>query len=215
MELEDNDIKPFCDLVLMISGIIQKGRCFWSNEQSIESLLTCLECECRELFQAVYLKDDKEIISEIGDILGLAVMLCYIASKKEICKPGDPALEQMDKIRRRSPYVFDESFHVASAEEAEALWKSQKATEKEGESLCNVRKITSECSIFALADHVLESGYDHESRCIPDFDSEEDLAKLLYGIFNRAKAKKFNPEHAFRKFLLTQLDSQASSDRKN
>ncbi|MEG0037326.1 MAG: MazG nucleotide pyrophosphohydrolase domain-containing protein [Victivallaceae bacterium] len=208
------DFDAFFDLKEMIVGIIKDRKCFWSNKQTPYSLLNCLEEECRELFDALHSENQGEIVSEIGDVLSLAVMLCAVAERENLCDFEEPALEAMDKIRRRSPYVFDDSLIVDSSEEAERLWAELKLTEKSSISQETIN-MTSDYPTFVLIDRVLNHSSDSFDEGETHFESEEELGHLLYRIFHQSKQKNLNPEKALRKVLLNFLSDSAAPNLKD
>lgn len=132
----------FQDLIDVWSLIIENKKCFWSNEQDILSILPCIASELEELKEAVRSYDYEEIISELGDILGLSIMLCFLAERDGICSISTIVKDQCDKIKRRAAYIFDPllSKKVTSIEEAEQQWIKAKDIEKKSKKVNSCRE---------------------------------------------------------------------------
>lgn len=131
--------KDFQKLIDIWSLIIENRKCFWSNDQDILSILPCISSEVKELQEAIKTCDYGEIISEIGDILGLSIMLCFLAERDGICSISTIVEDQCDKIKRRAAYIFDPvlSERVTSVQEASQQWMEAKKAEKENKKIQN------------------------------------------------------------------------------
>lgn len=135
MGKEQND--NFQKLIDIWSLIIEDKKCLWSNDQDILSILPCISSEVKELQEAIKTYDYEEIISEMGDILGLAIMLCFLAERDGICSISTIVKDQCDKIKRRAAYIFDPvlSEKVTSVQEASRQWIEAKKVEKENKNI--------------------------------------------------------------------------------
>lgn len=142
----------FQDLIDIWSLIIESKKCFWSNDQNILSILPCISSEIEELKEAIKTYDCEEIMSEIGDILGLSIMLCFLAERDGICSISNIVKDQCDKIKRRAAYIFDPALSekITSRKEAEQQWIKVKNIEKKNKKVNSLKKdiIVNMCNVL-------------------------------------------------------------------
>lgn len=107
----------------------EKG-CPWDRKQSIDSMIQYLHDELTELEEAVKKRDFPNIEEEVGDILFSLVLLVEIAGEKEKVNFRNVLNKIEEKIISRHTWVFGDD-KVETAEEALALWRKNKAKERE------------------------------------------------------------------------------------
>ncbi|SPN73536.1 Nucleoside triphosphate pyrophosphohydrolase,nucleoside triphosphate pyrophosphohydrolase,MazG family protein,MazG nucleotide pyrophosphohydrolase domain [Chlamydia serpentis] len=121
----------FSQLISIIHSMVIEGRCPWSREQSLLSIVEHILQECQEFHEAVLQgKTAKDIGSEAGDIITLSIILCFLLEREELLAFGDVANGAIEKLRRRAPYLFSKSNEPVSLEEADRLWELAKHLEK-------------------------------------------------------------------------------------
>ncbi len=118
------------ELISIISSMVLEGRCIWSKKQTLFSVMDHLELEVKELREAILAaKSSSEVASEMGDVLSLSLILCFLAQREGLFPKDMPAEEAMKKLHRRAPFLFDGSFSSISHEEAERIWQEAKQQE--------------------------------------------------------------------------------------
>ncbi len=118
------------DLISMISLMVLEGRCIWSKRQTLFSVMDHLELEIKELKEAILAaKSSNEVASEMGDVLSLSLILCFLAQREGLFPKDLPAEEAIKKLHRRAPFLFDGSFASISHEDAERIWQEAKKQE--------------------------------------------------------------------------------------
>ncbi|GAB2505306.1 Nucleoside triphosphate pyrophosphohydrolase [Corynebacterium atrinae] len=106
----------------------------WEASQTHRSLLPYLAEEAEEFAEAVgdweQDGDDQALLSELGDLLLQVLFHAEIASRRGAFDFGDVAGSFVDKLRVRSPYLFDGTTSQVPIEEQERLWEVGKAQSK-------------------------------------------------------------------------------------
>ncbi|GAB3694739.1 MazG nucleotide pyrophosphohydrolase domain-containing protein [Corynebacterium nasicanis] len=107
----------------------------WEAAQSHRSLLPYLAEEAQEFADQVVAwerdGDEQALLAELGDVLLQVLFHAEIASRRGAFGFGEVAESFVDKLRSRSPYLFDGTTGVVSVEEQERLWAVGKARERE------------------------------------------------------------------------------------
>lgn len=109
--------------------------CPWDREQTLETVLKCVHDELAELDEAVAKRDLQNLEEEVGDILFSLVLLVQIAEEEsEKSTPNKVNFKNVldkieEKIISRHTWVFGED-KAETAEEALALWRKNKAKER-------------------------------------------------------------------------------------
>lgn len=104
----------------------------WEAKQTHESLLPYLREETEEFCQAVTSRaTSEELRQELGDLFLQVLFHAEIADRRGEFDLGDVARSFVEKMRMRSPYLFDGTVIPVSEEEQERLWAAGKSSEKE------------------------------------------------------------------------------------
>lgn len=111
------------------SLLIQRKKCPWAKNRSIEQQLPELESEIQEFKQAMAKNDLENMREEYGDILWDALFIGVIAEEKGLFSIKEAIQEVHAKLKRRKPWVFGNE-KVKTAEEAVKRWHEIKAEEK-------------------------------------------------------------------------------------
>lgn len=121
----------FSKLIGTVRAMVVEGRCPWSLQQSLVSMVEHILGECQEFHEAVLQgKTVQEVGSEAGDVLTLVLILCFLLEREGVLASEDVANEAIEKLRRRAPYIFAEDYKPVSIEEADRLWELAKHREK-------------------------------------------------------------------------------------
>ncbi|MBI4853454.1 MAG: nucleoside triphosphate pyrophosphohydrolase [Acidobacteria bacterium] len=119
----------FDQLVEVINKLRSPGGCPWDREQTHNSLKPMLLEEAYEVIEAIEENDDKELSSELGDLLLQVVFHSQIASETERFTIKDVIEKVHDKMIRRHPHVFGDE-EASSSAEVLRNWEAIKAAEK-------------------------------------------------------------------------------------
>ncbi|MDD7581375.1 MazG nucleotide pyrophosphohydrolase domain-containing protein [Corynebacterium sp. 32222D000AT] len=100
----------------------------WERAQTHTSLLPYLEEESAEFAEAVRSgAAEAELCAELGDVFLQVLFHAEIASRRGAFEFADVAASFVNKMRQRSPYLFDGTRTVVPSEEQERLWREGKA----------------------------------------------------------------------------------------
>lgn len=124
---------PLSHLVNTIRSMCLDNICPWADQQTPALILEYLAKEQEECIEA--LQENKsayDIASEAGDVFVLSLTLCLLLERDGITSFHEIIQEAINKLRRRSPHLFDHSRKV-TLEEAIAVWKQAKEQEKQQE----------------------------------------------------------------------------------
>lgn len=125
--------KTFEYLCELADKLRSPSGCPWDREQTIASMLHCIEEETAEVTQAIENGDHENLQEELGDVLFQVVMIAQIAKEHGYFNIDDVIAGISDKIVSRHTWVFGED-KASTPEEALALWKINKIKEKEQKS---------------------------------------------------------------------------------
>ncbi len=107
---------------------LNRKRCPWLKEQTMEYMLKEMKKEIREVEEALEHGDLENLEEELGDIAWDYFGLLTVAEFRKNADARRVFKKLMEKVRHRKPYLFEEG-HVGT-EEAVRIWKAQKAKEK-------------------------------------------------------------------------------------
>ena len=107
------------------------GGCPWDQEQTHDSLRRHLLEEAAEAVDAIASGDPRVMADELGDVLLQVLFHAEIAARRGAFDFQAVAESFVDKLRSRSPYLFDGSTGVVPAQEQERLWAKGKARERQ------------------------------------------------------------------------------------
>lgn len=123
--------EAFEELVRIMARLRGPGGCPWDREQSHVSIKPYLIEEAYEVAEAIDRQDDRELCTELGDLLLQIVFHAQMASEEGRFSVVDVARTINDKLVRRHPHVFADT-RVSGAEEVLKNWSRIKAEERQG-----------------------------------------------------------------------------------
>lgn len=121
--------KTFQDLCKLAEKLRSKTGCPWDREQTILSMLKCVENEAKEVCDAIENGDHENLKEELGDVLFQIIMIAQIASEHGYFNIDEVINGISNKIISRHTWVFGKD-KAKTPEEAIAMWKKNKAKEK-------------------------------------------------------------------------------------
>ena len=120
----------FKDLLKLAEILRSEKGCPWDREQTIASMLEFIESEVHEVRIAIENGDHENLREELGDVMFQLIMVAQIAKENGYFDIDDVIKDIDIKIRERHTWVFGDD-KVDTAEEAIALWRKNKAKEKQ------------------------------------------------------------------------------------
>ncbi len=120
----------FKDLLKLAEILRSEKGCPWDREQTIASMLEFIESEVHEVRIAIENGDHENLREELGDVMFQLIMVAQIAKENKYFDMDDVIKDIDIKIRERHTWVFGDD-KVDTAEEAIALWRKNKAKEKQ------------------------------------------------------------------------------------
>ena len=120
----------FKDLLKLAEILRSEKGCPWDREQTIASMLEFIESEVHEVRIAIENGDHENLREELGDVMFQLIMVAQIAKENGYFDIDDVIKDIDIKIRDRHTWVFGDD-KVETAEQAIALWKKNKAKEKQ------------------------------------------------------------------------------------
>ncbi len=120
----------FKDLLKLAEILRSEKGCPWDREQTIASMLEFIESEVHEVRVAIENGDHENLREELGDVMFQLIMVAQIAKENKYFDMDDVIKDIDIKIRERHTWVFGDD-KVDTAEEAIALWRKNKAKEKQ------------------------------------------------------------------------------------
>ena len=99
--------------------------CPWDRKQTIESMLTNVIDEAREVEEAVSKNDYENLREELGDLLFNIVMIAQIAEEKKLFTISEVLRDIEKKIVDRHTWVFGKD-KAKTPDEAIAIWNKNK-----------------------------------------------------------------------------------------
>jgi len=124
----------FAELVALVARLRGPEGCPWDREQSHESIKGLVVEEAYEVVEAIDEGDDKELASELGDLLLQVVFHSDIAAAESRFGVKDVIGALTDKLVRRHPHVFGGEKAQTSGEVLknwEALKQAERAAKGE------------------------------------------------------------------------------------
>ncbi len=123
-------LNNFKDLVEIMEKLRSKDGCPWDNEQTHESLKSCLIEEVYEIVDAVDSKDPEQLKEELADLFFLIIFYCKIADDSNNFDINNVLEACLEKMTRRHPHVFGDKI-AKDASEALDQWNEIKKKEAE------------------------------------------------------------------------------------
>lgn len=119
----------FKTLLEISAKLRAEGGCPWDRQQTLETMKPLLLEETQEVVEALDKGDMENLEEEIGDLLFCLVMMSQIAHETKKFNMGTVLEKIAKKLIDRHTWVFGDD-KAETAEEALALWKKNKLTEK-------------------------------------------------------------------------------------
>ncbi len=121
--------EAFEELVRIMHRLRAPGGCPWDGEQTHASIKPYTIEEAYEVVEAIDAGDDRELCTELGDLLLQIVFHAEMASERRAFAIGDVVRAISDKMVRRHPHVFGDT-EVSGADEVLRNWSRIKAEER-------------------------------------------------------------------------------------
>lgn len=210
----------FEDFVELVRVLRSPGGCPWDREQTHDTLKPMLLEEAYEVIEAIENRDDKELVSELGDLLLQVVFHAQMASETDRFNIGHVIATIYDKMVRRHPHVFADAVAEDSAEVLRN-WEAIKAKEK-GETRSMLDSVSKSMpalmEAFQLTTRAARVRFDWPdiASCLEKLDEEVDELKaeigsrndqaladevgdLLFVAVNVARLLEIDPESALKR----------------
>jgi MazG family protein len=123
--------EAFEGLVRVMHRLRSPGGCPWDGEQTHLSIKPYTIEEAYEVAEAIDDGDDRELCTELGDLLLQIVFHAEMASERSAFAITDVIQAISDKMVRRHPHVFADT-QVSGADEVLRNWSKIKAEERKG-----------------------------------------------------------------------------------
>ncbi|MBX3001514.1 MAG: MazG family protein [Caldilineaceae bacterium] len=205
------------DLQELIAHLRAPEGCPWDQEQTLASLKTFLLDEASEVMEAIDAEDDDHTAEELGDLIGIAVMMAQVAGEEGRFQMGDAIRSCVEKLTRRHPHVFGE-VEVANMDALYVQWDEIKAQERriKGQApkgpldlpaalpaLEKARQMQSKAEKAGLIDRRAVAAEDPRlAELLPAGAGEADLGQLLWRLVALAKVRDVDPETALRSYAV-------------
>lgn len=205
------------DLQELIAHLRAPEGCPWDQEQTLETLKAFLLDEASEVMEAIDAEDDDHTAEELGDLLGIAVMIAQVAGEEGRFQMGDAIRSSVEKLTRRHPHVFGEA-EVANMDALYTQWDEIKAQERriKGQApkgpldlpaalpaLEKARQMQSKAEKAGLLNRRALAAEDPRlAELLPNGAGEADLGQLLWRLVALAKVRELDPETALRSYAV-------------
>jgi MazG family protein len=123
--------EAFEELVRIMHRLRAPGGCPWDREQTHESIKGYTIEEAFEVAEAIENRDDRELCTELGDLLLQIVFHSEMAAEEKRFEIADVIRAITEKMIRRHPHVFGD-VEVSGAHEVLRNWSRIKAEERRG-----------------------------------------------------------------------------------
>jgi MazG family protein len=113
-----------------LAAIIDRLRaeCPWDRQQTLESMIPCVQEETAELADAVAARAPEAVREELGDLLMNVFLMSRIGEESRSLSLEQVAHDIAEKLVRRHPHVFG-AHKAANAQEALQNWDRVKRSE--------------------------------------------------------------------------------------
>src|SRR5258708_7803805 len=122
--------EAFEELVRIMHRLRSPGGCPWDGEQTHDSIKPYLIEEAYEVVEAIDARDDRELCTELGDLLLQIVFHAEMAAQAGGFTVADVIRAISEKMVRRHPHVFSD-VQVSGADEAVRNWSRIKAEDRQ------------------------------------------------------------------------------------
>jgi tetrapyrrole methylase family protein/MazG family protein len=123
------NLKTFESLLEIVAALRGPQGCPWDKEQTHRTLTPYAIEEAHELAEAIETGDEKELVSELGDLLLQVVLHSEIGRQEKRFEITDVIYAISEKMVRRHPHVFGTET-ASTSSEVLANWAEIKAREK-------------------------------------------------------------------------------------
>jgi tetrapyrrole methylase family protein/MazG family protein len=209
------------ELVEVMARLRGPGGCPWDREQTHASLKPYLLEETYEALEAIDQGHDRELCSELGDVLLQVVFHAQIAAEEGRFTIEEVARAIVAKLIHRHPHVFGD-LRVDGAEQVLANWEKLKTQErgparesaldgvpKQLPALLRAQRVQSRAARLGFdwqtlqgPLHKVEEEFAELRRAWEEGHqekAEEELGDLLFALVNAARFLKIAPEDALRR----------------
>jgi MazG family protein len=128
---EGTAAERFAAFVALIARLRAPGGCPWDREQTHQSLKPMTIEEAYEVVEAIDDGNDKELTSELGDLLLQVVFHAQIAADENRFTVADVIQAVSDKMIRRHPHVFAQD-PATTPDQVLRNWEALKEAERAG-----------------------------------------------------------------------------------
>lgn len=214
-----SDLRAFTSLLEVMKALRGPDGCPWDKEQTHKTLAPYAIEEAHELAESIESGDEREMISELGDVLLQVVLHAEIGRQEGRFDIYDVIATLNEKMVRRHPHVFSDT-EVSGIDDVWANWKKIKEVEKAGKkqkgfdiplnlpSLTRSSKIGNKTKGFKFdwetAEQVLMK-VEEEVAELKDAirsgkakEKEHELGDILFSVAQVARHLKIEPEQALR-----------------
>jgi len=210
-----NDFYELVDIVKRLRG---KNGCPWDEEQTHETLKSCLVEEVYEVLDAIDKKNDEELKEELGDLLLQIVFHAEIAGEEGRFNIDDVAHNIVKKLIRRHPHVFS---NVKVKDSDEVLQNWEKIKKHEGKksvlegvpnglpALLKARRVQEKAKRVGFDWNHVDGAVEKLSEEIEEIKKaikstkkdkiEEEFGDLLFSIVNVSRFMNIDAEESLRK----------------
>jgi tetrapyrrole methylase family protein/MazG family protein len=211
------------DLQELIAHLRAPEGCPWDQEQTLETLKAFLLDEAAETVEAIDAEDDDHTAEELGDLIGIAVMIAQVAGEEGRFQMGDAIRSSVEKLTRRHPHVFGEA-EVANMDALYVQWDEIKAQERriKGQApkgpldlpaslpaLEKARQMQSKAEKSGLLNRRALAAEDPRlAELLPEDASEAELGQLLWRLVALTKVRELDPETALRSYAVRFREAQ-------
>ncbi len=194
--------------------------CPWDREQTNDSIKGHTIEEAYEVVEAIDHRNDKDLASELGDLLLHVVFHAQIAADEGRFTIDDVLRAIIDKLVRRHPHIFGE-VQVNGTADVLRNWEQIKMDEGRESVIDGVpRSLPALLKAWRMQDKASKIGFDWERRedvwnkvreeiaelehATADADAdaiESEVGDVLFSIVNYCRFIKVNPEDALRRTI--------------
>ena len=125
----DPRVRRFAQLLAVVDRLRAPDGCPWDLEQTLPSMLPCLQEEAAEVADAVAAGGTAAVAEELGDVLMNVLLMARIAEDEGQFSLAEVAEGIRDKLVRRHPHVFGE-IEVGDSDEVLRNWERIKREER-------------------------------------------------------------------------------------
>jgi MazG family protein len=128
LPLSEQRGQTYPSLVALMQRLLGEGGCPWDREQDMKSLRRYVLEEACEVIDAIDEGDPAHLQEELGDLALQVVFLGELGRRESSFGPDDIVRGIIEKLVRRHPHVFGDTF-VSGSEEVLQNWEAIKAEE--------------------------------------------------------------------------------------